>query len=327
MSKKSKKNAPKEKGSVPPSEEDQPVQTESHADGIVDAIEKNRMMILFGAGAVLAILFGVIIIKQIAKQKHLEAGRAFTKAAAAKSIDALDKVIVDFPGSIAAGNAFLTKADIQIDQGNSQDAIQTLQEMTGKSADHPRFAQACFMLANVYHKADDFARAKEHYEKVLSIQPDGELTPISRIRLGDLALAQGDSAKAEQHYQESFNIHPGNPFAQTAQRRIAKLSIGTPPEIDRPEPPKEEKPEPKPEQEGKKDPENAKAEPERKETSAPKGKAAKGKKGKQQPGQPASKSDQSAAPKGKKAKGKSDAPKKGSAKGAEKVPAEVEVIE
>jgi len=215
--------------------------SESHASGIVDSIEKNRIILLSAIFAVFAIIAGFFVFKQLAAQRHLEAGRMFTEAAASKNIDALNKVIADFPGSIAAGNAVLTKADIFINQGKPEDASKLLDEMARDGANHPRHVQAFYMLANIYHKSGDFAKARANYNKVLELQPDAELSPITVIRLGDIELAEGNAEKARQKYEESFTKYPGSAFFATAERRIAQLKLGTPTEIERPKPPEEKK--------------------------------------------------------------------------------------
>jgi len=244
-----------------PSTEDLEETHERDADSIVQAIEKNRVILIGGAIAVLVIGGFILIQKQLGKQRHLEASLQFTEAATARNIEALDKVVSTYQGTVSAGNALLAKADILIDQGKSQDAITALDKMAADFVDHPRHAQAYYMLANIYHKAEDYEKASSNYNKVIQIQTDAELTPISRIRLGDIALAQGDPEKARQNYEESYVKYPGNPFVTTAERRIALLKIGNPPLVD---PPKK----PEPEEDDKDNPEEPKkpGEDEKKET-------------------------------------------------------------
>ena len=218
---------------------------ESQADRVTEMLDRNRNFILMAiVGAAIAIL-AVLIFKQVAKQKHLAAGSAYSKAAESRDIAALDGVIVEHPGSVGAGNAMLTKADVQIDQGKALDAQKTLEIFISEFKNHPRMAQGLFALANLHHVAGDQEKAKSYYEQTIAEQEDGELTPLARIRLGDLALEAGDKAGADQHYQDSYIKHPGNPFFAMAEERIALLKVGKPPVVDRPKPP----PEPKKEEE------------------------------------------------------------------------------
>ena len=209
----------------------------SEASGVVDAIDRHRTKIL-AAIALGAIVFcGILVGAQVKKQKHLEAAAAYTSAASKGEIAALDGVLVDFPGSIPAGNALLSKADLQIDQGKPEDARATLVRFVSEFKSHPRYPQGLFAMANVYHTSGDAEKAKSYYEQAITAQPDGEITPLARIRLGDLALEAGDTKTADQRYQESYTLHPGNPFFEYAEEKIALLKVGTPTEIEKPAPP------------------------------------------------------------------------------------------
>lgn len=306
---------PESKLDTKPSDDGVEALAESHAPGIVDTIEKNRVILIGTAIALFCLLAFFLVGRQLGAQRHLEAGQMYTEAATARSIEGLDKVVSEFSGSISAGNALITKADIQIDQGKSQDAISTLNTVANEFVSHPRHVQAYYMLGNLYHKSGDYEKARENYSKVLEIQKDGEYSPITKIRLGDIELAEGNKDKARQHYEESFTLYPGNPFFDTAERRIAQLKLGNPPVVDPPAPPAEAKEEaaeaPKP---------AAPAATE--EAAAPKGGAKGSPKGKADP--PAA----PAAPKGGakgSPKGKAEPPAETAA--PEEVEAEVEVVE
>ncbi len=216
----------------------------SEASGVVDAIERHRTKILAAIALAAIVLCGALVASQLKKQRHLAAAAAYTAAASKGEIAALDSVLVGHPGSVPAGNALLTKADLQIDQGKSEDARATLERFVAEFKGHPLYPQGLFALANVFHVAGDKEMAKSHYEKLIEVQKDGELTPLARIRLGDLALEAGDTATADQRYQEAYTLHPGTPFFDYAEEKIALLKVGNPPEVERPAPPAEENPKP-----------------------------------------------------------------------------------
>ncbi|MAS94323.1 MAG: hypothetical protein CMO55_14085 [Verrucomicrobiales bacterium] len=217
----------------------------SEAGNVVDALDKHRTKILAAIVLAAVAVCAYLVFQQIAKQKHIEAAEAFTAAAEKGEIAALDAVVVDFPGSIPAGNALLMKAEVQNNQGKSQDAQKTLETFISDFSSHPRHAQGLFALANLYHVGGDAEKAKDYYNQSIDEQPDGELTPLARIRLGDLALEAGNKEEAQQFYEESYTLHPGNPFFDYAEEKIALIKIGTPPVVKQPEPePKPEAPKP-----------------------------------------------------------------------------------
>ncbi len=216
----------------------------SEATGVVDAIERHRTKILAAIAISAIVLCGALVVSQLKKQRHLAAAAAYTSAVSKGEIAALDSVLIDHPGSIPAGNALLAKADLQIDQGKPEDARATLERFVAEFKGHPLYPHGLFALANVFHVAGDKEMAKSHYEKVIDVQKDGELTPLARIRLGDLALETGDTAAADQRYQEAYSLHPGTPFFDYAEEKLALLKVGNPPEVERPAPPVEENPKP-----------------------------------------------------------------------------------
>ncbi len=227
----------------------------SEAGGVVDAIDRHRTKILFAVLAGAILFCAVLVTGQLKKQKHLEASAAYTEAVTEREIAALDGVVVNYPGSIPAGNALLSKAEIQIRQGKSEDAAKTFETFLADYSNHPRKAHGYFALGNLFHQSGDAAKATENYEKTIEIQSDGELTPLARIRLGDLALEAGDTDSADQRYQESYTLHPDNPFFEYAQEKIELLKIGSPTVVERP------KPEPKPEPKAVEKPAEIKAQP------------------------------------------------------------------
>lgn len=216
----------------------------SDAAKVMDSLERNRNKILAGVALVAIAAGGYLVATQLKKQAHLDAARAYSAALGKSEIAAFDAVIVEHGGSIAAGNALLSKAELQSDQGKPEDARATLETFLADYPKHPRFAQGLFALANLYHVSGDREEAESYYQQTIDAQADGELTPLARIRLGDLALEAGDKDAAEQRYQESFALHPGNPFVGYAEEKIALLTVGNPPKVKRPEPEPEPEPEP-----------------------------------------------------------------------------------
>lgn len=212
----------------------------SEAADVVDTLNKNRSRIFVGIIAAAVAACVVLVSGQLEKQKHLEAAVAYTAAVAKKEVAALDGVVVDFPASIPAGNALLSKAELLLDQGKQQDSLKTLEQFVNEFPEHPRYAQGLFGLADLYHVSGDKEKAKSYYEQTVEAQPDGELTPLSKIRLGDLALEAGNKEEADQYYQKSYTEHPGNLFYSFAEQKISLLAVGDPPVVAKPEPPKPE---------------------------------------------------------------------------------------
>lgn len=301
---------PEEPGDDPAGEGPEVIEALSASDAasVMDSLDRNRNKILIGVGGAAVVTCAILVGGQLKQQAHLEAATAYSAALDKREIAAFDGVVVDHPGSVAAGNALLSKAELQIDQGKPADAQTTIERFINEFGGHPRYAQGIFAMGNLYHLSGDAEKAKEYYERTLEVQPDGELSPLARIRIGDLSLEAGKSDEAEQNYQEAFSQHPGTPFFGYAEEKMALLAVGSPPVVKRPEPEPEPEPEVKPEDAPKATPGDAKP------ADAPK--AAKGK-GKAKPGNekgkpkeaPKGKTKAPAQPKEGKAKPKQPAPK------------------
>lgn len=216
----------------------------SDAAKVMDSFEQNRNKILIGFALATIIICAVLISGQLKRQKHLDAARAYSSALEKKEVASFDAVIIEHPGSLAAGNAMISKAELLSDQGKPEDARSTLETFVSDYSEHPRHAQGLFALGNLYHVSGDREKAADFYQQSIDAAPDAEMTPLARIRLGDLALEAGDMDAADQRYQESFTLHPGNRFIDYAEEKIALLKVGNPPAVKRPAP----EPEPKPEE-------------------------------------------------------------------------------
>jgi tetratricopeptide (TPR) repeat protein len=230
----------------------------SDAAKVMDSFEQNRNKILIGFALATIIICAVLISGQLKRQKHLDAARAYSSALEKKEVASFDAVIIEHPGSLAAGNAIISKAELLSDQGKPEDARSTLETFVSDYSDHPRHAQGLFALGNLYHVSGDREKAADFYQQSIDAAPDAEMTPLARIRLGDLALEAGDMDAADQRYQESFTLHPGNRFIDYAEEKIALLKVGNPPAVKRPAPEPEPKPEePAPKAQGKGGKQNA----------------------------------------------------------------------
>jgi TolA-binding protein len=224
----------------------------------MDSFEQNRNKILIGFALATIIICAVLISGQLKRQKHLDAARAYSAALEKKEVASFDAVIIEHPGSLAAGNAMISKAELLSDQGKPEDARSTLETFVSDYSEHPRHAQGLFALGNLYHVSGDREKAADFYQQSIDAAPDAEMTPLARIRLGDLALEAGDKDAADQRYQESFTLHPGNRFIDYAEEKIALLKVGNPPAVKRPAPEPEPKPEePAPKAQGKGGKQNA----------------------------------------------------------------------
>ena len=229
--------------------------TEEIAD-VISHLESNKkhviIVILVGAIALSAFL----VSREIATEKHLAAAEAYSQAASSRKVEDLDKVIADYPNSIAAGDAMLTKAELAITSGKSEDARITLLAFIEKHKDHPRHSQGLFAFGNLYQVAGENEKAASYYDRVLKEDPDSELAPFAMIRQGDLLLADGKAEEARQKYESIMSTYRGNKFINRIEEKLELLNVEELPVVPEPK-----KPEPKKTESGKDAAENKNPKP------------------------------------------------------------------
>ncbi len=227
----------------------------------IDMLDRHRNTVMIIAVVVTLGICGSLVLRELNRQKRSEAAQAFSAAVGERSIEKLDAVIADHPDGPAAGNALLSKAELQLDQEKPEDAKATLLTFVEGYKKHPRHAQGLYALGILSQKNGDYDEANEYYDRALADDTAPEIGPLVLIRKGDIALAQaaalrkdGKAADADakidearQSYEESITrpeFRP-NPFIELAESRIALTEVGEVPVV--PAPPKPE-PEPIPEE-------------------------------------------------------------------------------
>ncbi len=196
-----------------------------------------KLVWLFIIAVVAIIAFGVI--KHQNTLKANEAAEAFTGA---KTVEDCDLVISRYPGSNAAANALLLKADLLWDQNKKSSAVEALKEFTTKDASNPL---AVFALLGLGSKLDAMGETKEAqaiFERITNEFASSEAAPLAQVRLGDLLWAQGKADEAKKAYEELAVKFPDMPGFQTiSQNRLGWIAASLPTkEVDAPPAPKVE---------------------------------------------------------------------------------------
>ncbi len=153
-----------------------------------------------------------------------------------------DLVISRYPGTNAAANALLLKADLLWDQNKKSSAVEALKEFTTKDAKHPLVV---FVLLGLGSKLDAMGESKEAqavFERITNEFPTSEAAPLAQVRLGDLLWAQGKTDEAKKVYEDLAVKFPDLPEFQTlSQNRLGWIAASLPTkEVDAPPAPKVE---------------------------------------------------------------------------------------
>lgn len=216
-------------------------ETTEEISDVISQLETHKKTVIVAIVGAAILLSLVIIFRGLSSEKHLAAAEAYSQAANSLNIEELDQVIADYPQSIAAGNALLTKSELQLTSGKSEDARISLLAFVEKYGTHPRYSQGLFAMGNLFQVGGDNDKAAKYYAQLLKEDPKSDLAPFAMIRQGDLLLAAGKTDEARQKYESIMPAYRGTSFFERIEEKIKLLKVEELPVVDAPK-----KPAPKP---------------------------------------------------------------------------------
>ncbi|MCE9519975.1 MAG: tetratricopeptide repeat protein [Verrucomicrobia bacterium] len=206
-------------------------------------LEENFKKVVLALLLVVALLAGWFTSRHFTAQRNLEAAEKFSSST---SVEECDVVIQKYPGSTAAGNALLQKADLLWQQGKKQSSIDTLQEFLKTMSAHSLRASTTIALGTKQAAMGDKDAARATFETFLKNSPQDELAPAADIQLGDLLWQDGKDAEAKKHYDSLLQKYPGKMamFTQSLDERLQlmgsalpQIEVAGPPPAPKPAPP------------------------------------------------------------------------------------------
>lgn len=190
-------------------------------------LEDNFKKIMLGLLVVALVLAGVFASRHFAARRNLEAAEKFASAA---GVEDCDVVIQKYPGSIAAGNALLQKADLLWQQGKKESSIDALKEFLKSLPNHKLRASAAIALGTKQAAIGDRDAGRATLEGFLKSNPQSELAPAADIQLGDLLWQEGKDAETKKHFDSLLQKYPGKMamFNQALEERQQLMGSGLP---------------------------------------------------------------------------------------------------
>ena len=200
-------------------------------------VETHFRSILIGAGAIAA---ACLVWGGISYMSNRSAETAAIEAAGAKTVEDCDLVVQHHPGSVAAGNALLTKAKLLWDQNKKDTAVAVLRDFTAKYSSHPFIGQASIGLASRLEAMggkSEVAEAKGIYEKVAKENPKADVGALAQMRLADMLWNDGKKDEAKAIYESLPSTLIGSPFFDHNKSRLDWYAANLPEkEVNGPKP-------------------------------------------------------------------------------------------
>ena len=190
-------------------------------------IRYRRQLILVGTLTLLGTVgyFGSKLWKD---SQHKNAALAFTRAG---TVGELRNVATTHSGLPAAGNALLKAAQLLAQDGKGREAIDELNQFLKDYPQHPLADLAKFRLADVQLQEGATQDAMTRFLEV-SNTPGSPYAALALLRVADQKWQDGQIDEARKLYQELLTKHGGNRMFDLAEQRLKQIKITPPVLVD-----------------------------------------------------------------------------------------------
>ena len=190
-------------------------------------IRYRRQLILVGTLTLLGTV-GYFGSKLWNDSQHKNAALAFTRAG---TVGELRNVATTHSGLPAAGNALLKAAQLLAQDGKGREAIDELNQFLKDYPQHPLADLAKFRLADVQLQEGATQDAMTRFLEV-SNTPGSPYAALALLRVADQKWQDGQIDEARKLYQELLTKHGGNRMFDLAEQRLKQIKITPPVLVD-----------------------------------------------------------------------------------------------
>jgi TolA-binding protein len=200
-----------------------PATTPSPADTGFDPLvfwiqHKNKIVLLAGLFAFALAAF--VISEYWGTHRNASAQELY---AAASSGDGFRKVIAEYPGTVAAGNAHLMLAEKLREEGKLDESTATLRTFVEKYPEHPLLSGAWTSIAANLEAQGKTDEALSTYQKVSTGYANTFSAPVALLAQARLLAARGKNDEARRLYEQVMTQYQDNMAAQQAAQEIRRL--------------------------------------------------------------------------------------------------------
>ena len=201
------------------------------------AWEKYKFLVVGGVALLVLALVGSELYQN---NQHSKAETASAQLNAARTIGEYQKVIDTYPGTLAAGNAYLLLARDQADAKDYAGAATTWQTFVEKFPKHPEAAAGLLARGNALEAQGKLDEARTVYQQVATSYAGDFAAPMARISEAGLLTAQRKLDDARHIYENIIATYPNSVSAIQAKEEMRYLNalpaLGAPPPTPAPSP-------------------------------------------------------------------------------------------
>ncbi len=205
----------------------------SKFEQFLDANQKKLIVV------VLLLITGVsayIIVDGLKQKKAVTAGEALV---ASRDPGDFRHVLNDYPGTPAAGTAQLQLARSLWEEGESEDAKETLRNFIADAPDHPAQPGARMVLASFLLEEGEDEKGLTLLRELAADPKAAYIAPLALIRISDYERKAGNLEDARETLEQANNPNDKNSFLsqRLAEARLETLGVALPATVPRPKPP------------------------------------------------------------------------------------------
>ena len=164
---------------------------------------------------------GTFALSEFVRLKNNTAAQElFSKA---DSADGFRKVIAEYPGTVAAGNAHLMLAEKLRAEGKYDESTATLRKFLEKYPEHQLISGAWTSIAANLEAQGKVDEALSTYQKVSTAYANSFSAPAALLAQGRITAAKGKAEDARRIYEQVITQFQDNIASQIAAEELRKL--------------------------------------------------------------------------------------------------------
>lgn len=204
---------------MPPSPTPTTTPAETGFDPLVFWIQhRNKILLLSGLFAIALAAFALS--EYVRQRTNASAQELF---AAAKTPEGFRKVITEYSGTVAAGNAHLMLAEKLRQEDKLDESTTTLRTFLEKYPTHPLLSGAWTSIAANLEAQGKTEEALGTYQKVSTSYANTFSAPAALMAQARLLEAKGKTEEARRIYEQIMTQYQENVAAQQAAQEIRRL--------------------------------------------------------------------------------------------------------
>lgn len=195
-------------------------------------LDKHQTKVISLAIFLILLGFAYVIFSGIQKSIEESAGKLLTKA---ENLSDFQSIVKNHEGTIAAFSANLLLAEKQWEEGQQDDALNTLNTLIDKVAkEHPTKSLAQLSLASKLRIQGKNDEALAIFREITNATEPHFLAPYAWISIGDIEASKGNLKAALEAFEKIQKDFKDSAFANDASKRIQLTKAKPPTEIPSP---------------------------------------------------------------------------------------------